>query len=180
MIDARCGSPRLRVIVGIFALVLTSILVVRVAAAAGQAARLVALVGLIALVVQALAVTRWPAAAGAAAAMLGGLAAASLLPATNRGSAVEMAVLFLAATETGSWAGRLRSVVPETAASVRRQLGEIGAVVAGGGLASTAILGAAHVNGPDGRIALVIGLVAAVVPVALLAARRTRLGSEQR
>jgi hypothetical protein len=176
----RSGSPRLRASAGILALVLTAILVVRVAAAVGHAGRLTLVVGLVALLLQALAVTRWPAAGGAAGALLGGLAATSLLPATNRGSAVEVVVLFLAASEMASWAGRLRSVVPETRASVRRQLGEIGAVVAGGGLVSAALLGAARVNGPDGRIALFIGVVAAVVPVALLVPQRGRLRGPSR
>jgi hypothetical protein len=70
--------------------------------------------------------------------------------------------------------------VPESTGSTRRQLGEIGAVVAGGGLVSAAILGAAHINGPEGRIALLVGLVAAVVPVALLVPRPERGDSVDR
>ena len=175
--NSRCASPRLRAVVAIAAIVLSAILVVRVAAGAAEVTRLVAAVGFVALLFQAIAVTRWPAALGAAGATLGGLSAATLLPAVNRGVAVEFVVLFLAATEMAAWAGRLRSVVPETVASTRRQLAEIGAVVAGGGLASAAVLGAAHINGPDGRIALLVGLVAAVVPVALLVARPGRRDS---
>jgi len=179
-VSSRCASPRLRAFVAIAAIVLSAILVVRVAAAAGEATRLVALVGVVALVFQAMAVTRWPAVMGAAGATLGGLIAASLLPAANRGAAVEFVVLFLAATEMAAWAGRLRSVVPESVASTCRQLGEIGAVVAGGGLVSAAVLGAAHINGPDGRLALLVGLVAAVVPVALLVSRPGRRDSVDR
>jgi hypothetical protein len=154
----------------------SALLVARVAAVAGTTARLALVVGLVALLLQVLAVTRQPEVAGPVAGMLGALTAAALLPATNRGAAVELVVLFLTATELASWAGRLRSVVAETAASILRQLGEIGTVVALGGLICAGVLGASRVNGPSGRVALVLGLVAAVVPVALLAARRTRLG----
>ena len=174
---SRCASPRLRAFVAIAAIVLSAILVARVAAAAGEVARLVALVGVVALVFQAMAVTRWPALMGAAGATLGGLGAVSVLPAENRGAAVEFVVLFLAATEMAAWAGRLRSVVPESVASTRRQLGEIGVVVAGGGLVTAAVLGAAHIDGPNGRIALLVGLIAAVVPVALLVPRPGRRDS---
>jgi hypothetical protein len=176
MRSTRSGSPRLRLAVGAGAMLTTGVLVARVAAAAGTSARLALVVGLVALALQGLAVTRRPEVAGPVGGMLGAFTAAPLLTATNRGAAVELVVLFLTATELASWAGRLRSVVAETGASVRRQLGEIGAVVALGGLVCAGVLGAARVNGPSGRVALVVGLVAAVVPVALLAARRTRLG----
>ena len=53
-----------------------------------------------------------------------------------------MVVLFLAATELTSWAVRLRSVIPETAASLGRQVGTLGAVVAAGGLVAAGLLAA--------------------------------------
>lgn len=176
MTVSHSGSPRLRLVAGVGAIVATAVLVGRVAAGAGSVTRLAVVVGCFAVAFQVLAVTRWPVAAGPVGGMLGALTAASLLPATNRGAAVELVVLFLTAMELAGWAVRLHSVVPETPASIRRQLGEIGAVVALGGLVCAGMLGAARVNGPSGRAALVIGLAAAVVPVALLAARRTRLG----
>ena len=83
-----------------------------------------------------------------------------------------MVVLFLAATELTSWAVRLRSVIPETAASLGRQIGTLGAVVAGGGLVAAGLLAAGRTtSAPSGRTALLLGLAAAVVPVGLLASR---------
>jgi hypothetical protein len=176
MTATRSGSPRLRAGTAATAVVATALLVGRVAAASPSTARLVLVVGLFAVGFQVLAVTRSPGVAGPVAGLLGALTAAALLPAANRDATVELVVLFLTATELAAWATRLRSVVPETAASMRRQLGEIGAVVALGGLVSAGMLAASRLNGPSGRVALVVGLVAAIVPVTLIAARRTRLG----
>ncbi len=168
------GAPGLRWTSAVASITVGLVLVGLVADAAADAARVAWLIGLAALALQALALIRWPGAAVASGALLGTLAAMVLLPASSRGSAVEVAVLFLATIELAAWSVQLRSVIPEHAGSIRRRLGEIGGVVAGGGLVSAAMLGVAHLEGPRGRAALVIGVSAAVVPVALLAARRWR------
>jgi hypothetical protein len=173
---ADSGSPRLRFTIGLASLAAGSVFVAVVAGQSGNAARLTWVIGLMGLALQALAVTRWPGAAFASGALLGTLGGLALFPAANRDTAVGVVVLFLATTELASWSADLRSVIPETADSIRRRLGGVGAIVAGGGLVSAAMLGAAQLEGPRGRVALVVGLGAAVVPVALLAARRWRTG----
>lgn len=155
----------------------TLLLVTRTVTAAGtEAARPAMLAGAAAIVLQALGLLRWPSLTGPAASVLGALALLTLLPTRNRGLATEMAVVFLATTELAGWAAGLRTVIPETSASIGRQLGQIGAVVAVGGLTTAAIARTAGAGGigPDGRAALVVGLVAAVIPLGLLASRRWR------
>ena len=172
----RTACPRLRAVVAALAMLVSGVLVTRAAEAAGNGARPVVVAGIVALLLQGLALLRWPALASPAIALLGILAAVALLPASNRALAPEMVVLFLGATELAGWGARLRSVIPETAASVGGQMSQIGAVVALGGVLTAVILALAGTGtvGPDGRAALVIGLLAAVVPVALLASRRWR------
>ena len=83
-----------------------------------------------------------------------------------------MVVLFLAARKLTSWAVRRSSVIPETAASLARQVGTLGAVVAVGGLVAAGLLAVGRTtSAPSGRTALLLGLAAAVVPVGLLASR---------
>jgi hypothetical protein len=173
---AASGSPRLRLVTALASLGVGAVFVARVADESGNAARLTWVIGLTALALQTLTVTRWPGAAMASGALLGTLGGLALFPAANRDTAVEIVVLFLATIELAGWSAQLRSVIPETPDSVRRRLGEVGAIVAGGGLVSAAMLGAAQLEGPRGRVALVVGLGAAVVPVALLTARRWRAG----
>jgi hypothetical protein len=159
----------------------TLVLVARAGTTATDAAtRPVVLAGAAATLLQTLSLLRWPRLGGPAAAVLGGLALVTLLPAANRALATEMAVLFLTSTELAGWGAGLRSVIPETSASIGRQLGQVGAVVAVGGITTATIARSAGTGGvgPDGRAALVIGLVAAVVPLALLASRRWREASE--
>ena len=122
------ASPRLRAVAALTGLLATVLLVGRVASTTGEGARVGLVVGAVAFILQVVSVLVWPAATGPAAGLLGLLAGAALLPAANRGLAVEMVVLFLASVELTTWAARLRSVVPETGASIRRQLGEVGAV----------------------------------------------------
>ena len=166
------ASPLARSAVAAAALVVTSLLVVQAVDAWGSGGRLAAMIGAVAIAFQLLAVLRWPGTAGPAALLLGLLAGVAVLPTANRDLAVQMAVLFLAATELTGWAVRLRSVIPETAASLARQLGALGAVVAGGGLVAAALLAAGRTtSAPSGRTALLLGLAAAVVPVGLLASR---------
>jgi hypothetical protein len=166
------ASPFARVAVSTTALAVTALLVVQAADAWGSARRLAVVVGVVSIVFQLAAVLRWPGTAGPAAILLGLLAGVAVIPAANRDLAVQMTVLFLAATELTAWATRLRSVIPETPASLGRQLGALGAVVAGGGLVAAALLAAGRTtSAPTGRAALLIGLVAAVVPVGLLASR---------
>ena len=64
-------------------------------------------------------------------------------------------------------------MIPETAASLGRQIGTLGAVVAGGGLVAAGLLAAGRTSSgpPSGRTALLLGLAAAVVPIGLLASR---------
>ena len=173
----RTARPGLRAAVGGAAMLATLLLVARAATTAtGAATRPVVLAGAAAILLQVLGVLRWPRLGGLAAAVLGGLALLTLLRAGNRGLAAEMAVLFLASTELAGWAAGLRDVIPATSASVSRQLGQLGAVVAVGGITTAAIARSARTGGigPDGRAALVIGLVAAVVPLVILASRRWR------
>ena len=165
-------SPLARSAVAAAALVVTSLLVVQAVDAWGGGGRLAAMIGAVAIAFQLLAVLRWPGNAAPAALLLGLLAGVAVLPTADRDLAVQMAVLFLAATELTGWAVRLRSVIPETAASLARQLGALGAVVAGGGLVAAALLAAGRTtSAPSGRTALLVGLAAAVVPVGLLASR---------
>jgi len=148
------------------------VLVVQAIDAWGSGSRLALMVGSVAVAFQVLAVLRWPGTAAPAALLLGLLAGVAVLPTANRDLAVQMVVLFLAATELTSWAVRLRSVIPETAASLGRQLGALGAIVAGGGLVAAGLLAAGRTTrAPSGRTALLLGLAAAVVPVGLLASR---------
>ena len=171
------ACPRLRAAVGGAALVGTLLLVTRGVTAAGdEATRSALLAGVTATLLQALGLLRWPRLNGLAASVLGVLALVTLLPTRNQALATELAVFFLATTELAGWAANLRSVIPETSASIARQLGQIGAVVAVGGITTAVIARAAGSEGigPDGRAALVVGLVAAVVPVGLLASRRWR------
>ena len=172
----RTACPRLRALAGGAAMLGTLLLVIRTATTASNATRPVVLAGAAAIVLQVLGLLRWPRLGGPAATVLGGLALLTLLPASNRGLATELAVLFLATTELAGWAAGLRSVIPETPASVGRQLGQLGAVVAVGGITTAAIARSAGTGGvgPNGRAALVVGLVAAVVPLGLLASRRWR------
>ena len=166
------ASPVARTVVAVAALAVTVLLAVQAADAWGSARRLAALVGVVAVFFQLFAVLRWPAAAAPAAVLLGLLAGLAVLPSANKELAIEMAVLFLAATELTGWAARLRSVVPETAASLGRQLGTLGAVVAGGGLVAAGLLGAGRTSAaPSGRTELLLGIAAVLVPVALLTSR---------
>jgi hypothetical protein len=166
------ASPVARGVVAVAAIVVTSLLVVRAVDAWGTGGRLAVMIGTVAVAFQLLALLRWPGTAAPAALLLGLLAGVAVVPTANRGLAVQMVVLFLAATELTSWAVRLRSVIPETTASLGRQLGALGAVVAGGGLVTAGLLAAGRTtSAPSGRSALLLGLAAAVVPVGLLASR---------
>ena len=123
--------------------------------------------------------TRGPGAAAPAAILLGVVGAAALLPAANRGLAVELAVLFLAACELSVWAARLRGVIPETGSSIRHQLGLLAATLAGGGLVAVLVLTAGEaLEGPEGRSALALGVAVATIPAALLAAGRLSAGRD--
>ena len=166
------ASPVARTVVAVAALAVTVLLAIQAADAWGSARRLAAVVAVVAVLFQLFAVLRWPATAAPAAVLLGLLAGLAVLPSANKDLAIEMAVLFLAATELTGWAARLRSVVPETAASLGRQLGTLGAVVAGGGLVAAGLLGAGQTSAaPSGRTALLLGIAAVLVPVALLTSR---------
>lgn len=166
------ASPAARGAVAVAAIAVSVVLVVQAIDAWGSGSRLALMVGTVAVAFQVLAVLRWPGTATPAALLLGLLAGVAVLPTANRDLAVQMVVLFLAATELTSWAVRLRSVIPETAASLGRQLGALGAVVAGGGLVAAGLLAAGRTtSAPSGRTALLLGLAAAVVPVGLLASR---------
>ena len=161
----RSASPRLRAIVAVLALLTGLALIARVAVATPNGTRAVVLLGTVALGLQVLWVTRAPGAAGA------------LVPKANRGLAVELAVLLLATCELSGWAARLRSVIPETASSIRHQLGLVAATLAGGGLVAAAVLAAGQaLEGPEGRSALALGVAAATIPAALLAAGRLTAG----
>jgi hypothetical protein len=173
------GSPRIRTVVAVLALATGLGLVVRAAVAAPGGTRGLVLMGVVALGVQLLWVTRAPGAAAPAASLLGMIAAVTLAPQANRELAVEMAVLFLATCELSAWAARLRSVVPETASSVRHQLGLVAATLAGGGLVAAVVLAAGRaLAGPEGRSALALGVAAATIPAALLAAGRLTAGRD--
>ena len=137
--DGLPGRPRRG---RVAAIAVTVVLVVQAVDAWGNGDRLASIVSAVAVVFQLLALVRWPGTATAAALLLGLLAGVAVLPTANRDLAVQMVVLFLAATELTSWAVRLRSVIPETAASLGRQLGALGAVVAGGGLVAAGLLAA--------------------------------------
>ena len=166
------ASPVARGVVAVAASAVTVLLVVQAVDAWGSGARLALMIGTVAAVFQLLALVRWPGKAAPAALLLGLLAGVAVLPAANRGLAVQMVVLFLAATELTGWAVRLRSVIPETAASLGRQISILGAVVAAGGLVAAGLLAAGRTtSAPSGRTALLLGLAAAVVPVGLLASR---------
>jgi hypothetical protein len=68
-------------------------------------------------------------------------------------------------------------VIPETASSIRHQLGLVAATLAGGGLVAAAVLAAGQaLEGPEGRSALALGVAAATIPAALLAAGRLTAG----
>jgi len=170
------GAPRLRVATALGSLACGIVLVADVGRSSGNVSRLLWLLGAVGVLFEVLALTRWPSVIVAAGALLGTLSALALFPGENRNAAVELAVLFLASVELAGWSIQLNSVIAENRESVLRRLGEIGLVVAGGGLVSAAMLGAAEIQGPSGRVALVIGVAAAVIPVALLAARRWRAG----
>jgi hypothetical protein len=170
------GAPRLRIGTGLGSLACGSVLVADVGLSSGDISRLFWLLGVVGVLFQVLALTRWPSMIVAAGALFGTLGALALFPAENRNAAVELAVLFLATVELADWSIQLDSVITESRESVLRRLGEIGLIVAGGGLVSASMLGAAEVQGPRGRVALLIGVAAAVIPVALLAARRWRAG----
>ena len=166
------ASPFARGVVAVAAIVVTSLLVVQAVDAWGSGGRLALMIGTAAVTFQLLALVRWPGTAAPAALLLGLLAGVAVLPTANRDLAVQMVVLFLAATELTSWAVRLRSVIPETSASLGRQVGTLGAVVAAGGLVAAGLLAAGRTtSAPSGRTALLLGLAAAVVPVGLLASR---------
>jgi hypothetical protein len=166
------ASPVARGVVAVAAIAVTVLLVVQAVDAWGTGGRLALMVGTVAVAFQLLTLLRWPGTAAPAALLLGLLAGVAVVPTANRGLAVQMVVLFLAATELTSWAVRLRSVIPETTASLGRQVGTLGAVVAGGGLVAAGLLAAGRTtSAPSGRTALLLGLVAAVVPVGLLASR---------
>jgi hypothetical protein len=166
------ASPLARSLVAVAALAVTVLLVRQAVDAWGSGGRLALMIGTVACAFQLLALARWPATAAPAALLLGLLAGVAVVPTANRDLAVQMVVLFLAATELTGWAVRLRSVIPETAASLGRQVGTLGAVVAGGGLVAAGLLAAGRTtNAPSGRAALLLGLAAAVVPVGLLASR---------
>jgi hypothetical protein len=154
-------------------------LVARAAVATPGGTRPLVLLGTITLGLQFLWVTRVPGAAAPAASLLGVVAAVTLAPEANRGLAVEMAVLFLAACELSAWAARLRSVIPETRSSIRHQLGLVAATLAGGGLVAAVVLAAGQaLAGPEGRSALALGVAAATIPAALLAAGRLTAGRD--
>jgi hypothetical protein len=172
----KLGAPRLRVATALASLACGIVLVADVGRSSGEASRLIWLLGAVGVLLEVLALTRWPSVIVPAGALLGGLGALALFPAENRNAAVEITVLFLATVELAGWSIQLDSVIAESTESLLRRLGEIGLVVAGGGLVSAAMLGAAELQGPQGRVALVIGVAAAVIPVALLAARRWRAG----
>ena len=173
----RSASPRLRALIAVLALLTGLALVARVAVATPNGARAVVLLGTVALGLQVLWVTRAPGAAAPAASLLGVIGAVALVPKANRGLAVELAVLLLATCELSGWAARLRSVIPETASSIRHQLGLVAATLAGGGLVAAAVLAAGQaLEGPEGRSALALGVAAATIPAALLAAGRLTAG----
>jgi len=173
----RSASPRLRALVAVLALLTGLALVARVAVATPNGTRAVVLLGTVALGLQVLWVTRAPGAAAPAASLLGVIGAVALVPKANRGLAVELAVLLLATCELSGWAARLRSVIPETASSIRHQLGLVAATLAGGGLVAAAVLAAGQaLEGPEGRSALALGVAAATIPAALLAAGRLTAG----
>jgi hypothetical protein len=173
----RSASPRLRAVVVVVALLTGLALVARVAVATPNGTRAVVLLGTVALGLQVLWVTRAPGAAAPAASLLGVIGAVALVPKANRGLAVELAVLLLATCELSGWAARLRSVIPETASSIRHQLGLVAATLAGGGLVAAAVLAAGQaLQGPEGRSALALGVAAATIPAALLAAGRLTAG----
>jgi hypothetical protein len=173
----RSASPRLRAVVAVLALLTGLALVARVAVATPNGTRAVVLLGTVALGLQVLWVTRAPGAAAPAASLLGVIGAVALVPKANRGLAVELAVLLLATCELSGWAARLRSVIPETASSIRHQLGLVAATLAGGGLVAAAVLAAGQaLQGPEGRSALALGVAAATIPAALLAAGRLTAG----
>ena len=166
------ASPVARGGIAAAAIAVTVVLDVQAVDAWGSGGRLALMVGTVAVVFELLALVRWPGTATPAALLLGLLAGVAVLPTANRDLAVQMVVLFLAATELTSWAVRLRSVIPETPASLGRQLGALGAIVAGGGLVAAGLLAAGRTtSAPSGRTALLLGLAAAVVPVGLLASR---------
>ena len=153
------ASPVARGVVAVAAIAVTVLLVVQAVDAWGSGGRLALMIGTVAVTFQLLALVRWPGTAAPAALLLGLLAGVAVLPTANRGLAVQMVVLFLAATELTSWAVRLRSVIPETAASLGRQVGTLGAVVAGGGLVAAGLLAVGHTtSAPSGRTALLLGL----------------------
>ena len=173
----RSASPRLRALIAVLALLTGLALVARVAVATPNGTRAVVLLGTVALGLQVLWVTRAPGAAAPAASLLGVIGAVALVPKANRGLAVELAVLLLATCELSGWAARLRSVIPETASSIRHQLGLVAATLAGGGLVAAAVLAAGQaLEGPEGRSALALGVAAATIPAALLAAGRLTAG----
>ena len=174
---ARSASPRLRAVVAVTSLLVSVLLVARSAVATPGGTRAIILLGTLAIGLQLLWVTRGPGAATPAAALLGVVAAFALFPASNRGLAVELAVLYLGACELSAWAARLRSVIPETGSSIRHQLGLLAATLAGGGLVAALVLAAEQaLEGPEGRSALALGVAAATIPVALLAAGRLTTG----
>jgi hypothetical protein len=171
------ASPRLRAVVAVLALLTGLALVARVAVALPNGTRALVLLGTAALGLQLLWVTRAPGAAAPAASLLGVIGAVALVPEANRGLAVELAVLFVATCELSAWAARLRSVIPETASSIRHQLGLVAATLAGGGLVAAVVLAADQaLEGPEGRSALALGVAAATIPAALLAAGRLTAG----
>jgi hypothetical protein len=171
------ASPRLRAVVAALALLTGLALVARAAAATPNGIRALVLLGTVAVGLQLLWVTRAPGAAAPAASLLGVIGAIALVPEANRGLAVEVAVLFLATCELSAWAARLRSVIPETSSSIRHQLGLVAATLAGGGLVAAIVLAAGQaLEGPEGRSALALGVAAATIPAALLAAGRLTAG----
>ena len=175
----RSASPRLRAVAAVAALLVGVALVARSAVATPGGTRAVILLGALAVALQLLWVTRGRGAATPAAALFGVVAAVALFPASNKGLAVELAVLFLGACELSAWADRLRSVIPETGSSSRHQLGLLAATLAGGGLVAAVVLAAGQaLEGPEGRSALALGVAAATIPAALLAAGRLTAGRD--
>ena len=173
----RSASPRWRAFVAAVALLTGGALVARSAVATPGGTRAIILLGTVALGLQLLWVTRGPGAAAPAAILLGVVGAAALAPEANRGLAVELVVLFLAACELSAWAARLRGVIPETGSSIRHQLGLLAATLAGGGLVAAVVVTVGQaLEGPRGRSALALGVAAATIPAALLAAGRLNAG----
>ena len=169
------ASPVARGVVAVAAIAVTVLLVVQAVDAWGSGGRLALMIGTAAVAFQLLALV--PLAGH------GGAGRAAPRAARRRGACSRRANRDLAVAdgravprpprELTSWAVRLRSVIPETAAS-------LGAPVRHAAAPSwpRAVWSppgcwprAAPSSAPSGRTALLLGLAAAVVPVGLLASR---------